>query len=293
MKHNPILFIVFNRPQLTEKCLDKILQSNPSKIFISSDGPRNIKESEKVSEVRRIIKSKTKNINVECIFHENNLGCKRAVSYAIKYFFNKVERGIILEDDCHPSQEFFEFCNRMLEIYENNENIVHISGSNPQNLIPNNSCEYFFSKYPRIWGWAGWSRSINNFDVDLKDVSKILINAFKKLDYFQFKLVIYLIYLVKVKKIDTWDYQWCISSMLNGLSIVPKKSLIENVGFGIDASHTKESAIYDSNLINFTTKLNNPITKEESSLIMHECPDLDFKYIKDIFTKFYRFQKWM
>ena len=42
------------------------------------------------------------------------------------------------------------------------------------------------------------------------------------------------------KKLDTWDFQWVFAKIINrGLSIVPKKNLIVNIGFGSDATHTK------------------------------------------------------
>jgi hypothetical protein len=42
-----------------------------------------------------------------------------------------------------------------------------------------------------------------------------------------------------VHEIDTWDYQWlyaCWSQ--SGLSIVPSRNLVTNIGFGPDATHT-------------------------------------------------------
>ena len=42
-------------------------------------------------------------------------------------------------------------------------------------------------------------------------------------------------------KINTWDYQWSLSSFLNsGLTIVPNKNLIKNIGFDEEATHTFE-----------------------------------------------------
>ncbi len=42
-------------------------------------------------------------------------------------------------------------------------------------------------------------------------------------------------------KIDTWDYQWTYTIWCNsGLSILPNKNLISNIGFGPDAVHTKD-----------------------------------------------------
>jgi hypothetical protein len=87
-------------------------------------------------------------------------------------------------------------------------------------------------------------------------------------------------------KIDTWDYQWCISSMINGLSIVPCQSLVENVGFGEDASHTKSNSKYKSHLNAAPFVLRDNVPKGEYL-------QLDYEYLNDIFEKFCRFQKWI
>lgn len=40
----PVLFIIFNRPDTTQKVFDEIKKVNPLKIFIAADGPRNDKK---------------------------------------------------------------------------------------------------------------------------------------------------------------------------------------------------------------------------------------------------------
>lgn len=41
-------------------------------------------------------------------------------------------------------------------------------------------------------------------------------------------------------EIDTWDYQWNYCCWINsGLAITPEVNLISNIGFGINATHTK------------------------------------------------------
>ena len=43
---------------------------------------------------------------------------------------------------------------------------------------------------------------------------------------------------------DTWDYQWTFTCVANGgLTVLPNRNLIDNVGFGEDATHTKGPAI--------------------------------------------------
>jgi hypothetical protein len=111
----PLLFLVFNRLDTTKKVFEEIRRAKPNKLYVAADGPRNDQEKDKTDAVRKYI---LENIDWKCkvktLFREKNLGCKYAVSGAIDWFFNNEEMGMILEDDCLPSQSFFRFCQDML-----------------------------------------------------------------------------------------------------------------------------------------------------------------------------------
>ena len=104
-----VLFLLFNRPDTTSKVFEKIRQIKPQRLYVASDGPREsyYGEIEKVKSVREIIKKIDWSCEVKTLFREKNLGCKKAVSSAISWFFNYEEQGIILEDDCLPHIDFF------------------------------------------------------------------------------------------------------------------------------------------------------------------------------------------
>ena len=36
----PVLFIAFNRPELTQKVFEKISEAKPNKLYVAIDGPR-------------------------------------------------------------------------------------------------------------------------------------------------------------------------------------------------------------------------------------------------------------
>ena len=47
---------------------------------------------------------------------------------------------------------------------------------------------------------------------------------------------------MKNNEINTWDYPWAYTRHLkNGIACVPSKSLISNIGFGEEATHTVNS----------------------------------------------------
>ena len=105
-----VLFLIFNRLETTKSVFHAISQAKPPRLYIAADAARlDIKnEAKKVQDVREYV---MQNINWKCevktLFRYQNLGCKYAVSNAISWFFDNEEQGIILEDDCLPSQSFF------------------------------------------------------------------------------------------------------------------------------------------------------------------------------------------
>jgi len=126
-----VLFLVFNRLDTTKQVFEAIKKAKPPRLYIAADGARkNIDNEDKiVQDIRNYLIS---NIDWECevktLFREKNLGCKYAVSGAIDWFFENKEMGIILEDDCLPSQSFFWFCEELLNKYKDDKRIFLISG---------------------------------------------------------------------------------------------------------------------------------------------------------------------
>lgn len=247
----PILFIVFNRPDTTRLVFEEIKKIRPTQVYIAGDAAREHKtgENEAVEQVREFLRvSIDWPCDVKTLYHEQNVGCRKAVSSAVTWFFEHVDEGIILEDDCVPDQTFFSFCKTMLETYRNDERIMHIGGSNFQQGKKRGDASYYFSRYNHIWGWATWRRAWNQYDVDMKDYPEFVES--QKIKTIWPKKSIQNIWLKKFesvydKKIDTWDYQWTYAIWKHdGICILPNQNLVSNIGFGSGATHTKRKDIY-------------------------------------------------
>ena len=248
-----VLFLVFNRPDTTNQVFEAIRQAKPPRLYVAADGARegNRGEAERVELVRRIATEVNWPCEIKTLFRDKNLGCKYAVSSAISWFFENEEQGIILEDDCLPSQSFFWYCEELLNKYKDDESIYLISGDARGSEAVGIQGDYGFCKYPLIWGWASWERAWSKYDVSLSDWSraskKNTINSFT--DHgptrkFWFKTFSD----VRSGKIDTWDYQLVYTLCVNqGKCIVPKFNLISNIGFGNNATHTFDIASQDAN----------------------------------------------
>lgn len=244
----PVVLFTFNRPALVEKQLWMLRKIRPKKIFYVSDAARR----EKPGEEQLVLQSRklSEEIDWECeldrIYADENMGCDRRIVSALDYVFSVVDQAIILEDDCLPCVDFFRFCQEVLEKYAADPGIMYISGSK---WVPQYPMEYSygFSYNTGTWGWATWRRAWQEWHWDkveweekkngwLKGVysCKYRKNWIKDVERYIASGVV------------PWDYVWrfCVGKRL---SIFPAVNLIENIGFGEDATHTKGDAYgYDA-----------------------------------------------
>ncbi|MBT8045307.1 MAG: hypothetical protein KJO79_10190 [Verrucomicrobiae bacterium] len=250
----PVLFIIFNRPDTTQKVFQTITKARPSRLYIAADAPRpEVKgEAEKCQAAREITQQIDWDCEIHTLLHNSNQGCKAAICHAITWFFDHEELGIILEDDCLPAPSFFGFCSELLERYRYDDRIMMISGTNLMIETPEITSSYYFSRLPHIWGWAGWRRAWDVHDPEMKSFPEFFSNnrhheLFLDNNVAYYWLRLWLI--TYLDKIDTWDYAWVYSCFVNnGLAITPKKNLISNIGFGEHSTHTKNSHSKYSNM---------------------------------------------
>ena len=242
----PILIVAFNRPDKVEKVLSRVRQVQPKQLFLSVDGARMHKpnEAEKVKAVQDIVKQVDWDCDVKTLFRTENLGCRLGVSGGIDWFFEQVEYGIILEDDCVPDVSFFYFCEELLQRYKDNERIMQVAGSN---LIPEKfqhlDSSYYFSNFGIIWGWATWRRAWQKRDVHLQNFNQFVNeNMIERLvsDKTAQRYMVDKFRDTYLKLNDSWAYAWFCNILFNdGLTILPTDNLIQNIGIDEDATHTK------------------------------------------------------
>jgi hypothetical protein len=274
----PVLFLVFNRLDTAKQVFEAIRKAAPQKLYIASDGPRSNcdGEDEKVKIVKEyVLKSIDWNCEVKTLFREKNLGCGKAVSSAITWFFENEEMGIILEDDCLPSESFFPYCKELLEMYKDDARIYGIGGFNllTETKSP---CSYCFSQLSYNWGWASWKRAWKYFNFNIANLNsfikqKKIKRIFKRYCDRYYWLDIFK-KMEKYEGNDIWDYQWTYTIFNNdGITIFPAKNQVTNIGFGADATHTIDEKSFFYNQKRFEiTELIHPDKIEINHHIMNE-----------------------
>lgn len=241
----PVLILAFNRPDTTARVVDSLRAVQPPRVFLAVDGARPDRPGEQaqVEQVQRLAERIDWACDVRTLFRPRNLGCKFAVSEAITWFFSEVESGIILEDDCVAHPSFFPYAAQLLERYRDDQRMHMISGDNFQFGRRRTAYSYYFSLYTHIWGWATWRRAWQLFDFEMKLWPELRAQGWLH-DILGDAVAAQ--YWTRIfddthsGRNSSWAYRWTYSAWVNGgLTILPDRNLVSNIGFGDLATHTR------------------------------------------------------
>ena len=240
-----MVFLVFNRPELTARVFARIRDARPGKLFVVADGPRIDRpgEAEKCRRVREVIEQ---GVDWPCEvirdYSDVNLGCGKRVASGITHAFEVFEEAVILEDDCLPEPTFFPYCAELLGRYRDELRVGVVGGTNHQYRKFACPGSYYFSVYNHVWGWATWRRAWRHFDFAMPAcpdweaggldewLGRRPSAAYWRRIFSETRNGMH----------DTWDYRWTYACWRAGmLSALPCRALVENIGIGPDATHTR------------------------------------------------------
>lgn len=240
----PVALLVFNRPQTTARVFDAIRRARPRRLLVVADGPRPSRpgEADACRATRAVVERVDWPCEVERLYSDENLGCRRRISSGLDWVFERAEEAIVLEDDCLPDPTFFPYCAELLERYRDDERVGFVSGTSYQSGVRRGPHSYFFSRYPHVWGWAGWRRTWRRYDVgmvrwpELRDAGWLdRLHDRRWVRGFWLRMFDE----THAGRNDTWDYQLVFALQAAGaLSVTPNVNLVSNIGFGAGATKT-------------------------------------------------------
>jgi len=211
--------------------------ADQSKLFIFADGPKETATNEdliKIKGVRNIIREKKWCKSVEIIESNKNKGLGNSIFEGVTNIVNRFGSIIVLEDDLITSKGFILYMNEALQLYKNDEKVMHITGTNYSSNLQKKLPTTFFTRYIETCGWGTWQRAWNFFINQPEHLYKELErrNLFFQFDCYgtsDFKIQL-------INNIDgtlnTWGIRWLASVFLKeGLVLQPRKSLVVNIGF--------------------------------------------------------------
>lgn len=240
----PVVFLIFKRPETTEKVFQKIRAAKPKTLFVIADGsrPDRLGEAELCEATRKIVEKVDWDCDLQKNFSDVNMGLRERVASGLTWVFNQVDEAIILEDDCLPNLSFFQFCEECLCKYREDERIMMVCGTNLLGEWKADTQSYCFSYHSHCWGWATWRRAWQHYDPEMnlwlnseiKERIKDVVCDRKRFEIYQKQFDA-----VYSNKINSWALRWlCARLSQSGLAIIPSRNLISNIGFGENATNT-------------------------------------------------------
>lgn len=234
----PVLYITFARPEYARQSFDAIKKAKPKKLYFYSNKAR----SEKPDEVRRNeeVRKYVEEIDWECDLHtwfrDEYVDVWTSIPGAINWVFDNEERAIVIEEDAVCAPAFFDFCEKMLDKYKDDQRIWSVGGSNFAQRRVRHNYDYYFSHYIFITGWASWRDRWRKIDFENVKARDILdANVMKATFCTPKEQRLYTNFLKKglrrYEKNKNWDGLFNFTCRSQGaMSIIPAYHLVKNVG---------------------------------------------------------------
>ena len=238
-----VLMLFFTRSDTLRQVFEAVRQARPARLFLYQDGPRGERDMAGIEACRAIVADE--NIDWECDvrrqYLDHNQGCDPSGFRSHQWAFSLADKVIVLEDDVVPSQSFFPFCKEMLDRYEHDERVSMIAGFNTDEVTPDVPYDYFFTSFLSIWGWASWRRVAQRWEADyafMQDRFNLhqLEALARQRDYRNTMLRMFRDHSQSGKEYFEAIY-WADMILNSGLTIMPTKNLVSNVGLTADSTH--------------------------------------------------------
>jgi hypothetical protein len=249
----PVVLICFNRPEPTRRVLDALRAAQPTSLYVVADGAREGRPGEEAlcAQVRDLV---TEGVDWPCTvqrrFSETNLGCEGNVELGLDWVFSQTDRAIVLEDDCVPDASFFSYCEELLDRYADEHRVWQVAGNAhgvPAARFGTDS--YRFSSWASVWGWATWAdrwqrhRAVfpRTHQQPTGDRPVRIEPAVPRTGHLVTRAA--RSHFADAATSDDnvrhgWDTQWWLTMLTEGgLAVSPSVNMVENVGFGADATH--------------------------------------------------------
>ena len=245
MVNIPVLYITFARPEYACQSFAAIKKAQPKKLYFYSNKARVEKqdEVERNEKVRSYVSQIDWDCEVKTWYREEYVDVFTSLWGAIDWIFENEEQAIIIEEDVVASLAFFDFMEKMLAVYKNNQDVAMISGNN---ALPNRSpkrYDCFATKYPDIYGWGSWKDRWNQLDRKMLEWPSIRNSKqFKRYYSSCFQAFVRKYYFNKVyKNIDSynpWDFIFTYNmAKSKTYCMMPNANLAADIGIN-GANHT-------------------------------------------------------
>lgn len=268
----PIIVFCYNRPDHLRKTLDSLAKNDLARdsiLYVYCDGAREwggevdfVENSgnyitkrygamyctsteydtyvKSIQETRDIAHAQTGFKEVHVIERETNIGLAANIIEAVTEIVNQYGKVIAFEDDIVSTCGCLTYLNDALEVYKDDEQVMHISAWMYPNKGQFPKTFFYDSPYP-AGGWATWKRAWVHFNPDAADHVAYWQDKWKRFDIMGEDFLSRQLLGNLNGTLKTWYVKWY-SSMrrMNGLCLYPGSAMSNNIGWD-DSGETSQA----------------------------------------------------
>ncbi|MDD6824958.1 MAG: glycosyltransferase [Oscillospiraceae bacterium] len=271
----PVLITTLNRYEHLNRCITSLRRNRLAKeteLYISVDYPPAEKYVDGYEKIKKLLEAGIEGFkDVHIIWQEQNLGSYNNYMFLLHLAEQKHDAYIFTEDDNEFSHLFLEYMNEALNLYEDDDSIVAISGhSYPIEWEEDGDTVAKIYAHYDAWGYATWVRKEHELlkGIDYKDFERNIYDG-KKMRrlrkqcpsvYCAYVSIFYYgvpnLLLNEDGTINCIDSTRCmLMSFENKKMIMPKVSLVRNWGDDGSGEHVQNNGCWHTQKINEDDRL--------------------------------------
>lgn len=174
IKCAPVIIPTLCRYEHFVRCIESLKNNTWSKytdIYIGLDYPKKDSHWDGYNKICKYLEGDFNEFNSFNIIKRNeNYGSSRNMLELREYVLKKFDRFIKTDDDAEFSPNFLEYMNKCLDYYENDKNIIAVTGySYPVNWIVDKDSTVFEVDFIcPVWGIGFWKKKFLNLDSNIR-----------------------------------------------------------------------------------------------------------------------------
>lgn len=247
----PIVLFVYNRPEHTRRTLEALAANDladQSVLYVFSDGPKewiHPEDAGRVAAVRDVVRSNCWCKEVVLKESVYNRGLATSIVSGVTEVVNHHGRIIVLEDDIVTRPGFLRFMNDALEMYQNDDGVMHVSGMIFGTPRTSGAATTAFLKVLSCHGWGTWRRAWNHYTHDIDVLfGRLGDQGISRHDFDVDGSATFYSQLLAIRegRINTWAVRWYASWLTSGgIALFPTRSLLNNIGHDRTGTHAPSS----------------------------------------------------
>lgn len=235
----PVVVFAYNRPEHLRKTLEALSKNalaNESNLYIFCDGAKSEASEEqtaRVLKVREIAKAASGFKEVNVVEREKNVGLMDNIVDGVTTIISQYGKVVVFEDDMITSPGTLKYFNDALEIYEEEDRVMHVVSYMFPHRYPLPETFFYQVPYPG-GGWATWERAWRYYPHDIAALYDYWKNDWRTFNYWDHDGHDLIDQMVNNYNgtLRTWFIRWYAELFRRGgLVLYPGRSLVTNIGF--------------------------------------------------------------